>query len=230
MHICLSYNMKAIIETIDKKLNLRIQNTSGNETSTVIENGQQSGLTTSHGHYENDDWMSLEFNGGSHYYLDPKALRDDDKLYYLAVNKKCKHVVFAKGKPEEYKNTIYELNTSQDDGLGRYTVQAGNNVITQFLVPTEFVSHIYDNSRRYISDFNTECGNKSLDIFDKQMTLNHVQDNVIYLIERTLNYIDKVLKQRIDKRLDHKVRLVKMPDEKSSMISISRLCEVHNID
>jgi hypothetical protein len=221
-------NDQHIAETIGKKLNLRIQNALGNETSTVRKNGRQPGLPKRHGRYENDDWMSLEFNGGSYYYLDPKTLRDDDKLYYLGVNKEYNQVVFAKGRPAEYKNTIYELNISQDDGLGRYTVQAGNDVITQFIVPTEFISNIYNNSRLYISDFNTGCSDTSLNIFDKQMKLNHVHDNVIYLIERTLNYIDKVLKQKIDKSLNYKSILV--PDKITSMTSISRLYEVHNID
>lgn len=111
-------------------------------------------------------------------------------------------------------------------GLDDTWFQTRDNIVTQLVVPTEFISHTYDNSRWYISDFNTVCSDASLNIFDKQMMLNHVHDNVIYLIERTLNYIDKILKQKNGSSINHKSVLVQTPDK----ITISRLCEAHSTD
>jgi hypothetical protein len=198
-------------ETIENRLNIRIQNASNNEASILGENGRQYDLTKSDVDHENDDWMSLKFNGGNYYYLDPKSLQHNDTLDYLAVNKKYSHIVFAKGRPAEFKNATHELYISQDDGLGRYKIQTKDDVLTQFFVPTEFISYICDKSRQYMSDFKKVQGDTSSDIYHKQMMLNNVQDRSRK--ERTLNHL-KDLKQKIDKSLNHKVLLVQMPDVK----------------
>ena len=131
-------NDQNIAEEIDNKLNLGIRNVSDN--GSVGENGWPLDLIKSHINLKDDDWMIFKFAGYSYYHLEPTALQDNDTLYYLAVSKNYNHMVFAKGQLAESKNIIYELYISQDDGLGRYKVQAGDNVITQFFVPTEFIS------------------------------------------------------------------------------------------
>ena len=63
-----------------------------------------------------------------------------------------------------------------------------------------------------MSDFNKVQGSTLSDIYYKQMMLNSVQDNVIQSIDQTLNYLEKDLKQKIDKSLHHKALLIPMPD------------------
>jgi hypothetical protein len=142
-----------IAKEMDNKLNLSLRNVSDNEPFIRATNGRQ---FETHIDHEDDDWISLKFNGGSYYYLSPKALQDDDIVYYLAVNKNRNHMVFTKSIATESNNTTFELYISQDDGLG--------------------------------------------------------QDNVINFIERTLNYLEIDLKQKIDESLHHKALLVPMPD------------------
>jgi hypothetical protein len=161
-----------------------------------------------------DEWLFMNFNNSS-YYLDPRAIQDNDMLYCLAVRKNGNYIIFAKQLRSEFKATTHHLYISQDDGLGRYKIQKRDNLITQFFVPVDFVSYIHNRCRRLIDEVKKLKTTISPDVYLRQALWNKLHDDIIHLIDSTLSYTEKDLKRRIDESLDNSSALFPMPDVNS---------------
>jgi hypothetical protein len=195
---------KHLAETIESKLNLTIHNATGNGVL-IAGAERQFDLRKA----DDDEWLSVRFNSGS-YYLEPKTIHDEDTLYYLAVSMKRDCVIFAKKQHSEFKVTTHNLYISQDDGLGRYRIQKGDDVITQFFVPTDFISYTHNRSKQFIDEVKKVNDTISPDVYLRQAMWNKLHDDVIHLIDSTLTYTEKDLKRRIDESLHHSTAIIPM--------------------
>ena len=202
-------NDKQISETIDNKLSLTIQNATDN-SAFLAEAGRQFDLMKA----DDDEWLSINLNSHS-YYLDPRAIQDNDTLYCLAVSKRHNYIIFTKILPFEFKATTCHLYISQDDGLGRYKIQKRDDIITQFFVPVDFVTYMHDRCKQSIDELKEVQDSTSLDVYHRQTMWNKLHDNVIRLTDNTLTYTENKLKHQIDESLHRSTALIPMSDVNS---------------
>jgi hypothetical protein len=181
-----------ISETINNKLSLTIRNAT-DYSAFLAEAGRQFDLTKA----DDDEWLSINLNSHS-YYLDPKAIQDNDTLYRLAVSKRHNYIIFTKILPSEFKATTYHLYISQDDGLGRYKIQKRDDIITQFFIPVGFVTYMHNRCKQSIDELKEVQDSTSLDVYHRQTMWNKLHDNVIRLTDNTLTYTENKLKHQID--------------------------------
>jgi hypothetical protein len=190
-------DIEHIAETMGNKLGLAIRNIADNNNDIFLPG---SDLT------QNDDWLHLTFSNNSNY-LDETALQDNNNiLYHMAIHKTLDHVIFARAASPEFKTTtMHHLYINRDDGLGRYKVQTNEGIISkQFIVPVCYVLDRYDRFRGFMDEFK-KVQDESDDIYARQTIWCKLQDDAIHIINYIISELERDLKQKIDKSLNHHV-------------------------
>lgn len=197
-------NIEHITETTDNKLSFAIRNIVDNNNKFIPDLMKDD---------DDDGWLHLKFNSNSYYYFDEiDSLQENDStLYYMAIHKTLKHAIFMKAAGPEFKYktaAVHHLYISEDDGLGRYKVQTKEGEISkQFFVPIDYVAYRYNRFREFMDEFKKVQLQTTSDVYTRQTNWCKLQDDAIHLMNYTLGELERDLKQRIDKCLDHNMIL-----------------------
>lgn len=188
-----------IAETINKEVDLAIQNIIGNEKY-VPEYIKQFDM-------KKNEWSSLKLTNNSYCFGEAELKEDDDKnddiFYYFAVHKTINHLIFARDIKSKFNTTaMHQLYISQDNGLGMYKVQIKDGKISnQFFVADDYIKDRCSRFREYMNDF--EKLQNTTEVYTKQTMWHILQDNVIHVMNYIQRELEGDLRQEIDKSLEY---------------------------